>query len=365
MTTGFSKCRIVFVGKRRDGGSRYWCIEHRADATAKYGRRAEACRYAHVPPLSPSEILKLNIERYPGGIALWGAVPAVYDTTSLPIERGVHVHARKIVGSTKKDVDETFRAVKLFRGKNRQLAEVSELDAIYYMVSKVFGFRMKYVQCSLCGFPHLDKDWFSVHLHRRHLCAGCGNQFRDDEKGVGNPAIKLREFFPATHKIRPAPKTKTFKQENYPGGIQIWGSNPALLWTSSNDEEAGIHIHAFGENDMKPELDDTYSSVVIDGIRLNPSMVRAFMAQSALPHIGGRVISLTCPRCGLPHFEKGDAAFSPHVIHVCEGCGNELRSTKKLRKTIGNPIVEVFESLSQHAVRPPRRHASNLLPETL
>ena len=33
-------CRIGLVGKRRDGASRYWCFEHKADATAKYGKRA-------------------------------------------------------------------------------------------------------------------------------------------------------------------------------------------------------------------------------------------------------------------------------------------------------------------------------------
>jgi hypothetical protein len=247
-----SKCRILCVGKRRDGGSRYWCIEHKADATAKYGRRAASCRYAHFPPFSPSEILDLDVQRYSGGIALWGAVPPLYDTTSLPVERGVHVHARAVAGSDVKDIDDTFRTVRLFRGEATYVAEVSELDAIYYMVSTVLGFKMKYVQCNLCGFPHLDKDWFSVHVHRRHLCAGCGKQFRDDEKGIGNPAMKIRKLFPVKHKIKRAEKTLRFKQKDYPGGIQIWGSNPALLWTSHNDEEAGIHIHAFSDDASKP-----------------------------------------------------------------------------------------------------------------
>lgn len=365
MTTRLMKCRIKYVGKRRDGGSRYWCTEHKADATAKYGRRARFCRYAHLPQLSPSEILKLDVQRYPGGVALWGAVAPVYDTTSLPIERGVHVHAREAIESDVKNTDETYRSVSLFRGKDSHVADISELDAIYYMVSAVFGFKMKYVECSLCGLPHLDKDWFSVHNHRRHLCAGCGNQFRDDEKGIGNPSMKIQEAFPAKHKIRRAEKKINFKQEEYAGGIQIWGSNPALLWTSKKNEEAGIHIHAFGENGSELELDDTYSSVVIDGIRLNTFMVRIFMAQSALPHIEGRVISLKCPQCGLSHFDKGEAAFTPHTVHVCHGCGLEFKSNRRVRKTVANPIIEVFERLSHNAIRPPRCHPSNLLPETL
>jgi transposase-like protein len=58
---------------------------------------------------------------------------------------------------------------------------VSELDAIYYMVTSVFGHKMKHVSCPYCECAHLDKDWFSVHPHRRHLCAGCGRHFRDTE----------------------------------------------------------------------------------------------------------------------------------------------------------------------------------------
>ena len=60
---------------------------------------------------------------------------------------------------------------------------VTEIDAIYYMVSSLFGFPMSLVICTHCSWPHLDKDWFSVHLHRRHLCNGCGKHFYDQVTG--------------------------------------------------------------------------------------------------------------------------------------------------------------------------------------
>jgi hypothetical protein len=41
-----------------------------------------------------TDVLELVPSAYPSGVALWGALPPVYDTTSLPVERGVHVHAR-------------------------------------------------------------------------------------------------------------------------------------------------------------------------------------------------------------------------------------------------------------------------------
>src|SRR5205814_10367231 len=74
-------CNIVPVGKRRDGGTRYWCLAHRADATAKYGRPASQCRYAHVPPVQKGERCVLKLDDFAGGVAIWGAVPAIYDTT--------------------------------------------------------------------------------------------------------------------------------------------------------------------------------------------------------------------------------------------------------------------------------------------
>jgi hypothetical protein len=364
----YTKCKILAVGKRRDGGIRYWCLEHKADATAKYGKRARKCRYAHIPSIAPEEVLSLNVDNYEGGVALWGAVPPIYDTTRRPIDRGVHVHARR-VAEGKKVIDDTYRAVRL-TGKHEGIPQeglvVSELDAIYYMVTSMFGYAMKYVECMLCGFPHLDKDWFSVHSHRRHLCAGCGHYFRDTDTAIGNPIIKTQEIIGG--KVRPAKrdvKPKKIRQADYPGGIQVWGSNPAILWTGSQEEEEGIHIHALDEESGEHIIDDTFSRVTIDGIILDPTMVRILMAQSALPHIAGRVVDVRCSECDEPHFDTGELAFTPHEEHVCRNCGLEFRSKGRTRKTIGNPMVGMVARLAENALRAPQRHEANLLPETL
>src|SRR5262245_20948494 len=74
------ECEIVPVGKRRDGGTRFWCVKHRGDATAKYGRRAKECRLASEPAITERQTLTLRLNDYPGGVALWGAVAPVYDT---------------------------------------------------------------------------------------------------------------------------------------------------------------------------------------------------------------------------------------------------------------------------------------------
>src|SRR5207302_7828279 len=87
-------------------------LRHKADATAKYGKPARVCRAAHILSVRPEDMFDLNLDGYSGGIALWGAMPAVYDTTILPIERGIHVHAR-ITPKAKKEIDSTYRAVRI------------------------------------------------------------------------------------------------------------------------------------------------------------------------------------------------------------------------------------------------------------
>jgi len=224
-----SICHINAVGRRRDGRMRYWCLAHKADATGKYGQQLKVCRGADIRPISAEETLTLNINQYCGGVALWGAVPPIYDTTRLPLDRGIHVHAREVPDGEKVH-DHTFRAVKLTGG---QIPEdgltVSETDAVYYMVSSVFGFEVRHIQCPLCGYSHLDKDWFSVHPHRRHLCAGCGRHFGDKAPGIGNPICHVQALA-GLNRRRPttAQRSLCIRQQEYPGGIQIWGSNQPL-----------------------------------------------------------------------------------------------------------------------------------------
>ena len=154
---------MVAVGKRRDGGPRYWCLRHKADATAKHGRPATAVVPRTSKPRARGNTILLDIDKYKGGVSLWGAVPAVYDTTRLPMDRGIHVHAR-LRPKEKKEMDRSFPAVRILGNRlPKDGFVVSEIDSIYYMVTSLFGYDMRHVTCSYCGWPHLDRDWFSVH----------------------------------------------------------------------------------------------------------------------------------------------------------------------------------------------------------
>ena len=215
------------------------------------------------------------------------------------------------------------------------------------MVSSVFGFGIWFIECSLCGYPHLDKDWFAVHPHRRHLCAGCGRHFRDTATGIGNPIAELqRATGLATREPVPAGRSLNISQSDYPGGIQIWGSNPSIIWSAPKAEEAGIHVHAFKGQSDRPEIDDTFSTVTIDGVTLDPAMVRTLMAQNGLPHLEGRVSSMRCMACNSPAFDEDEEAFTPEAGRRCSRCGGSLTGSGRVRKAISNPLVEVLERLS-------------------
>jgi transposase-like protein len=243
---------------------------------------------------------------------------------------------------------------------------VSELDAIYYMVSTVFGYGMKHVVCTYCGYSHLDKDWFSLHAHRRHLCAGCGRHFRDNETAIGNPICHVRNILGSQgHKITKARRKLEIRQADYPGGIQIWGSNPAFLWTGNQCEEEGIHVHAFGADATKPAEDDTFSEVVIDDVTLDPSMVRILMAQRALPHLAERVVAINCASCNEPKFAIAENAITPSDTHICSRCNRSFPSKGRLRKVIGNPLVAILDRLAAYGARAAQKHELGLLPETI
>lgn len=75
-------CSIVTVGKQRNGKPRFWCTAHQASGTGKYGRRLDRCEGAYRFAVQ-SDALEIEPSDYVGGIAIWGAVKPVYDTSGL------------------------------------------------------------------------------------------------------------------------------------------------------------------------------------------------------------------------------------------------------------------------------------------
>lgn len=334
---------------------RYWCVVHRASATGKMGIRMPKCECADRPSILPSQALELHPAAYRGGVAVWGAVPPVYSTaTHDEPEIGVHVHARRLPRK-KKLIDFTYKLVRIYytaaNGEDK-LIEVCEADAIHFLIASVFQLNLSFVEYSYCNIPHLDEGFFSVHPHKKHLCYGCGREFTVKQAGIGNPLVAVRSLFQTDGVARataPAKRTLDIRQADFPLGIELWGSNPAILWTSPAPEEHGIHFHGYTNNFVVPTVDETFDDVIIDGAALDADQLRVFMAQLALGHLNDRIVSLTCPRCDLPHFDRERLAYTPHDLHLCD-CGAEFPTPGRRKKVVSNPMVELLNSLERSSV---------------
>lgn len=355
-------CNIFARGKNRQGFIRYWCLAHHAPAS-KGSMRFERCVKANVPEPSELDILRLAPSDFSGGVAFWGAVPPVYDTTRYPVDFGIHVHMRE-EPCGKKVIDRTYKRV-VFDDPHGHQHLINTEAAVYYMVSLVFEKPMRVVLCSHCGASHLDKDWFSVHPHKKHLCAACGRDFFDTSVGIGNPLIAVKEAYGDGEIFRRTVVSKRkirISQADYPGGIRIWGSNRAIVWTAERSEEEGIHVHCY-DRDGKVVIDDTFGHVTIDGISLDPNMVRLYMAQSAMPHLENRFVTITCPSCQHMHMDIGDEAFTPHVKHPCHNCNEVITAPTRMKLVIGNPLPYVLREIATYAPREPQVHTTDLRPE--
>ncbi len=345
MTKHVPSCSVEQVGKQRNGRPRYWCTVHHASATGRYGARLSVCEAAYLAH-QPAEILELDPHDFPGGIALWGAVAPVYDTTGMPPESGIHVHARR--QENHKEIDGTYDAVRvkvrLDLQEERQ-ALINSEAAVNHYISRFLGREIRALPCPHCGELHLDKDYFAVKPHRRHLCHKCGRYFADDRRAVSNPIAAVRASLAlATRETKRPERPLVLAQNEYPGGIQIWASNPAIVWTADRPEEEGLHVHAL-VGPGRYALDETYSSVVIDGIVLDESQIQYLMAQSALSYLENKIVSLSCPHCSASHFDKDDRAFFPHVEHDCEACGCRFPTPGRRRLVVSNPFLETRQRL--------------------
>lgn len=350
MMGNLSACDIRPAGKRRDGKPRFWCHAHQSSATGKYGIKLENCEGSY-RSLDSRNVMSLDPRKFAGGVALWGAVRPAYDSTAIPEKEGIHVHAREYVGSDK-NIDDTYDAVELeikadlFQIKT---AYVTRETAVSAYIARCIGNPLVSLFCTYCGEPHLDSEWFAVKPHKRHLCHACGEVFIANRKGVSNPLERLRLAFDDSEGKRSIVRAETSldaKQSDFPGGIKMWASNPALLWTAPAPEHEGIHFHGYASDSETRIEDETFSSVTLDGIEVDEEQLRYFMAQNALAHLHGRIVCLIC-KCGEAYFDRGLPAFMPHSKHVCGNCGSKLISPTSKKKVVSNPFLLTIEALSK------------------
>lgn len=290
--------------------------------------------------------LDLDPTQYPGGVGIWGALPAIYDTTSLPVEHGVHVHSRR-APRRKKEIDASYGEVRVSMGTTS--VTITEESATPYVAGAVLGLPLRASSCPSCGASHLDTERFSVHPHQRHVCQLCGLEFLEHDRTIGNPIITAKELLgdaALTRSMTPGlsgPLRIKQSDPHFSGGILIWASNPAILWTAPRPEAEGIHVHAFKAGNSIPTVDETYERVEIDGVNVDPVMARIFMIQQSLKYLVGAVQAVPCTACGEEHFDdRVPFAVEPHLNHPCARCGSTFITQTPV---ISNPIVRVLQGL--------------------
>jgi len=352
------KCDIRAENKLRNGYQNWWCYSHFASARGENGQRLQKCKNADLPIVQDSEKIYIDLDDYPGGVGVWGSLQAVYDSKREIPENGVHVHLRRDINS-EKEVDKTFKEVYIKISSpnlfdNVEWTKIDESTACAYTASIIFNKNLKILKCKHCGKEHVDAEYFAVHYHRKHFCTFCGRDFIDTEHGISNPVYSIQQIFKEkmlNRLITKVDRKLIVDQKDYPGGIQIWGSNPAIIWTAARSEEAGMHVHLFKSKNGMPEIDDTYGYVEIDGIELNDQMIRYYMVQKSLSYLSKYITSETCPKCNKEHFDKEDKALNPHKIHECEHCGNIFEDKTRFKGVVSNPILKRLASLEKNKDR--------------
>lgn len=331
-------CSISLLGKQRNGSPRLWCVVHRARATA-----FDRCTTAS--PVRPKlKRRTVNIADYPGGVALWGALPPIVNTAGAEGETGVHLHARPVAGEAK-EIDETFDEVTIIDGNHEVMINADSATA--YNVSRLFGQTVKYLACPHCGEAHIDAGEFAVKPHRKHLCLACGRDFYDAGASIGNPIALLAERYGRERSVVTPDRPLQVTHAECPGGFQVWGTHPAIIWTAPKREESGIHVHGFRDGEAMPLVDETYSSVEIDGHVLDPEQVRLLMAQLAIPALAKRLVSAQCPRCGRAHFDQGIDAAVARRERQCSHCGTNFVAAGRRKIVISNPMLAIAMQINE------------------
>lgn len=151
-----------------------------------------------------------------------------------------------------------------------------------YFIAENLGHKLKPLYCPYCKCEHIDEGYFAVKPHAHHLCMNCGKEFFDTEKAISNPLSQVRKV--VLSKIS-EPPTKivnrliTIDKNEYLGGIELYGTHKALLWTSPIPQESGIHVHCYASGGLKRVVDDTYGVVYLNETLLDLTETQLLQAQ--------------------------------------------------------------------------------------
>ena len=286
--------------------------------------------------------LEIDPSEFGGGIAIWSAMPPVFDTSTVPSESGIHVHARRLPGKAKA-IDESFDRVIIKTAQTGSVEIDGDLASAFNLAS-ILVETPQPLKCPMCSALVTDLGWNALKPQKTHDCGACGHAFISATAIIANPIAAIRHTLNGGRE-RKTPEVSKLNWrrscKDWPDGIQIWGSNAAILWTAERPEASGIHVHAYNHGSRR-KADETFGAVQIDGEELNPVQIRFLMAQRYSPLLMQAVCTLVCPKCGDALFDVESPA-TPKMLHNC-ACGMLIESSFP---AISNPSFAQLSLIKQ------------------
>jgi hypothetical protein len=286
--------------------------------------------------------LDLDRDNYSGGIAVWAAIDPAIQSTADPCSLGIHVHARETSGGPK-IIDVSTDRFKLRLG-GEDILVTGEM-AKSYRACRVLGIPMADLRCLSCGSVYVDTLEEIPKRHGKRPLSCCAKPMVLKKNVVANPLCNLQlKLFQRRPKTIASAKDLVLDPTRYPGGVRIWGTGQAILWSAMRAEDSGIHVHAY-DSQMNRIIDDTYGQVWYGGSYLPAREIQLYTVQQTFSSLRGKIHCLRCPHCNNCHLDDGVFAIRIHRTHLCEHCGKKFATNKG--SNVSNCIHKVIGLLHQ------------------
>lgn len=123
------------------------------------------------------------------------------------------------------------------------------------------------------------------------------------------------------------------------GELAVWGVvPPAIKIGEVQNEQGKVHVHHRPEVGSMKDIDSSFNIVRVhkDG---NTVIIEGMAAQAFAISVLAQVQTqpLKCTHCGESHIDELTFATSPHVKHLCNGCGRNFWNRPA---SISNPLSD-------------------------